>query len=401
MVYVKRVLEKQMDEILARGKSILLLGARQTGKTTLLKRLKSDLEISLVHPDVRLRYEKNPGALTAEVEQLKDRIRGPKVPLVLLDEIQKVPLLMDAVQDLIDRKVAAFVLTGSSARKLRRGPAVNLLPGRVISLKLDPFILAEADEKNLVPCLLYGSLPGIALLESVRQKEMDLESYVRSYLEEEVRAEALVRNLGPFARFLELAAAESGKTVNFRKLSQEIGVSHVTVQSYYEILHDCLIAERVEPLIRGGTRRKLVRADKYLIFDLGVRRAAAQEGTKLPQDTMGRLFEQWVGLELLRCSRLSEEKTRIRFWRDSSGPEVDWVIDRGGVLTPVEVKWTQSPTVSDIKHLAIFLKEHKNSSVGYVVCQTPRPLKLAKNIIAVSWMDTDRLIYKMGSGRYI
>lgn len=394
MVYVKRMLEKPMDEILARGKSILLLGARQTGKTTLLKRrLKSDLEISLVNPDVRLRYEKNPGVLTAEVEQLKDRVRGPKVPLVLIDEIQKVPPLMDAAQDLIDRKVAAFVLTGSSARKLRRGPAVNLLPGRVVSLKLDPFMFAEMSGENLVSFLLYGALPGIALLESPRQKEMDLESYVKSYLEEEVRAEALVRNLGPFARFLELAAAESGKTVNFRKLSQEIGVSHVTIQSYYEILHDCLIAERVEPLIRGGTRRKLVRADKYLIFDLGVRRAAAQEGIKLPQDTMGRLFEQWVGLELLRCSRLSEEKTRIRFWRDSSGPEVDWVIDQGGLLTPVEVKWTQSPTVSDIKHLAIFLKEYKNSNRGYVVCQTPRPLKLAKNIVAISWRDTDRLIF--------
>ena len=390
MQYLSRLQEGRIGRILRRNKSALLLGARQTGKTTLLQRLEGALSISLIRPDVRQRYEKDPALLAGEVEALP-RQRGAGRPLILLDEVQKVPLLLDVIQDLIDRGLARFVLTGSSARKLRRGPGVNLLPGRVVALRLDPFTLGEMPSARLEDHLLYGSLPGIVLTKEPKNREVDLESYVTTYLEEEVRAEAIVRNLGSFARFLEYAASESGQVVNFRTLSQEIGVSHTTIASYYQILEDCLIAERVEPLTESKTRRKLTRAQKYLFFDLGVRRLAAREGTRPSRETLGRLFEQFVGLELIRCSRLSDRKRRVRFWRDPAGPEVDWVIEEEGGWTPVEVRWTRSPTRKDVRHLKTFLSEYPAAAAGFLVCQVPRKVRLEERVVALPWQELDDL----------
>ena len=208
-----------------------------------------------------------------------------------------------------------------------------------------------------------------------------------AYLEEEVRSEAIVRNLGFFARFLELAASEAGNIINLRKLSNEIGVSHTTIASYYEILEDCLIIERIQPITKSLTRKKLTKSQKYLFFDLGVRRLAAQEGTKPPRDLLGKLFEQFIGIELVRYSKISDKNVKIRFWRDPDGPEVDWVIDLEGEYIPLEIKWTSAPTRNDIKHLEVFLEEYKNSKAGFLVCQTPRKLKLDKNIYAIPWQE--------------
>lgn len=393
MEYIPRTIEKSIGRALERNKSVLLLGARQTGKTTLLSRLKSGLSISFVKPEIRQRYEKNPSLLSGEVDGLRNKSREGR-PLILLDEVQKVPDILDVVQDIIDRKAANFVLTGSSARKLRRGHHVNLLPGRVVSLKLDPLTTSESPRYPANEHLLYGSLPGIIQTEKPRDRETDLESYVTTYLEEEVRAEAIVRQIGSFARFLEYAASESGQIVNFRKLSQEIGVSHTTIASYYQILEDCLIIERVEPITQSKTRKKLTKSQKYLFFDLGVRRAAAREGIQLPKDTLGGIFEQFVGLELIRNARFSEKKISIRFWRDPDGPEVDWVIEKETQFIPIEVKWTDSPTAGDARHLAVFLEEYPNTKHGYLICQIPRVVKLDKNIFAYPWQELSRLIFK-------
>lgn len=384
MRYIPRTLEERIRHTLKRGKSVLLLGARQTGKTTLISRFAHDLVVSFVHPDVRQRYEKSPHLLKGEVEALTVKGAGMR-PLVILDEVQKVPLILDVVQDLIDREKADFILTGSSARKLRRGVQVNLLPGRVSAFRLDPFSLGEFPAKDLEERLMYGSLPGILSVEETQDREEDLESYVTVYLEEEVRAEAVVRNLGHFARFLELAASESGGIVNLRKLSQEIGVSHTTIGAYYQILEDCLIIERVEPLARSKTRKKLTKSEKYLFFDLGVRRLAAREGPKLSRDALGRIFEQFIGLELLRLSHLSGHGLKIRFWRDPDGPEVDWVVDKDGVYTPIEVKLTANPVAADTRHLEVFLSEHKAARFGFLVCQVPRKVKLSERVFALPW----------------
>jgi len=391
MKYIPRLLEPKIRRALQRNKSILLFGARQTGKTTLIGRFGADLVLTLIRPEVRQRYEKAPQLLAGEVEALAPTAAN-KRPLVLVDEVQKVPALLDVVQDLIDRGRANFVLTGSSARKLRRGAAVNLLPGRVTTFRLDPFSLREVPARKVQERLLYGSLPGLLAVPRAADRDTDLEAYVTTYLEEEVRAEALVRKVGDFARFLELAASESGHIVNLRKLSQEIGVSHTTIGAYYQILEDCLIAERVEPLTHSKTRKKLTKSEKYLFFDLGVRRLAAREGSQPPRETLGRWFEQWVGLELVRGAHLRSQTLKIRFWRDPDGPEVDWVVDDNGVYTPVEVKWTDRPRSSDVHHLEVFLNEYPSARAGYVVCHVPRKVKLGHRITALPWQAVDELL---------
>lgn len=391
MEYIKRLLEDKIRHTLKRNKSVLLFGARQTGKTTLVHQFKHDLLISFVQPDIRQRYEKSPHLLKGEVESLAPR-KSKKRPLVILDEVQKVPAILDVVQDLIDREIASFILTGSSARKLRRGAQVNLLPGRVVAFRMDPFSLQEAPAKDLNERLFYGSLPGILAVKNQSDRETDLESYVTTYLEEEIRAEAAVRNLGDFARFLELSASESGSIINLRKLSQEIGVSHTTIGAYYQILEDCLIAERIEPLTQSKTRKKLTKSDKYLFFDLGVRRIAAHEGIRPPRETIGTLFEQFIGLELLRSAHIKGHGTKIRFWRDPDGPEVDWIIDTEGIFIPLEIKLTQNPASNDIRHLEVFLSEYKSAKTGFLICQVPRKIKLSEKVFALPWQSIAQIL---------
>src|SRR3989338_409724 len=391
MKYIHRFLEERIHHTFERGKSVLLLGARQTGKTTLISRFKHDLLISFVPPDIRQQYEKSPHLLKGEVEALAAPAAG-KRPLVIFDEVQKVPSILDVVQDLIDRGKANFILTGSSARKLRRGAQVNLLPGRVVAFRMDPFSLQEFPAQDLNERLIYGSLPGILSVQPLADREADLESYVTTYLEEEVRSEAVVRNLGGFARFLEFAASESGGIINLRKLSQEIGISNTTIGAYYQILEDCLISERIEPLTQSKTRKKLTKSEKYLFFDLGVRRLAAREGTRPPRDAMGKIFEQFIGLELLRTIHTKGQGVKVRFWRDPDGPEVDWVIDSGGAYTPLEVKWTDNPKTNDIRHLEVFLSEYKTAKTGYLVCQVPRKAKLSDKITAIPWQSIGNLV---------
>ncbi len=389
MVYIDRAIEAAITKALSRGKSVLLLGPRQTGKTTLVKRQVHDLHINFITPGVRQRFEQDPNLLAGELEALKTKIQGP--PRVILDEVQKVPEILDVVQDLIDRDVASFILTGSSARKLRQQGQANLLPGRVVSLRLDALCLDEVDGIALESLLLDGSLPGMIAVKDPDDRETDLASYVTTYLEEEVRAEALVRKLGPFARFLEYAAADSGRLINAHKLSQEIGVSHPTIQSYFQILEDCLIIERLDPVTRSQTRKKLIRGQKYLFFDLGVRRLAAREGRHLPRESMGHLFEQFIGLELLRIARSRYPQHRLRFWRDPDGPEVDWILDTPDGYVPVEVKWTDKPTINDARHIHVFLEEYPGTKIGYILCQAPRPIQLSATVLALPWQEIQQV----------
>ncbi len=385
MSTLKRHIAPAIAAVLERGKSVLFLGPRQTGKTTLLQAFTADRFISFADPRERLRYEMEPGLLVAEVEGME----MSRPAFIVVDEVQKVPAIMDAVQFLIDKQIAQFVLTGSSARKLRRGSDVNLLPGRVIPIYLDALSLDElpAQALALQDLLMYGSLPEITLTESLQDKEQLLESYVTIYLEEEVRAEALVRNLAHFAKFLQLAASEAGHIVNMSKLSQTIGVASTTIESYFQILQDCLIVEKIEPITESKTRHRLSKASKYLFFDLGVRRIAAHEGKRPPQKHLGHLFEQWVGIELIRQARRISSQIHLRYWRDQNGPEIDWVIETPDELIPIEVKWSDAPSVHDARHIQSFINEYDKASRGYVICQTPQRMKLGREIYALSWKE--------------
>ncbi len=379
MKYIFRALTPQLQRDLESDRSILLLGPRQTGKTTLLSRFPAQLSISLLDHRIRLNYERDPQVLADEVDHL------PGTPTVIIDEIEKLPVLMDTIQYLIDQRKARFILTGSSARKLRRRHAMNLLPGRIAIHRLDPFIMTEyPTQPNLENCLYFGDLPRTIL---AKQKEALLRDYVSLYLEEEIRAEAVVRNTGLFAQFLELAAIESGNIINFSSIAQDLGVSAKTVQSYFEILDDCLVAERVLPYWDKKTRKSLYKGYKYLLFDMGVRRVAAREGTPLPLDRLGHVFEQWIGLQLIRLCRLLGSNAQIKYWRDHNGPEVDWIIDLHHRLIPIEVKWTDRPSIKDCHHLHTFQQRYPIAEHGYIVCRISAPRKLSETVTALPWIQ--------------
>ena len=384
MDYLTRSIESSIRHQLTRGKSVLLLGARQTGKTTLIKQLNPTLSLSFIYPQIRQRYEKSPDTLRHEILALPSQLG---LPIVAIDEVQKIPQIMDVIQGIIDENLAQFILSGSSARKLRHGAKINLLPGRLVVMHLDPFSLDEMQQPyaSIESLILDGSLPGVFLTPNTSDREIDLQSYVTTYLEEEIRAEAVVRQIGTFSRFLEWAASESGQIINLTKLSQQIGVSHSTISAYYQIVEDCLIAERVEAYTNSSTRHRLTKSPRYLFFDMGVRRVCAREGREMSEKQLGHLFEHFVGIELLRSLRSTSAK--LHFWRDPSGPEIDWLIVADKKLTPIEVKWTDSPSDRDCRHLRLFLAEYPESEQGYIVCRTPRRMKLGNMITAIPWQE--------------
>ncbi|MBI5625096.1 MAG: ATP-binding protein [Elusimicrobia bacterium] len=380
-----------LEKSLRARRSILLFGPRQTGKTTLIKevcaRFRGCLEYPLQLPSVRTKLETNPETLRREVAAAKSR----EPVLVFIDEIQKVPSIMDVLQYLIDEKQVILIATGSSARKLRHGHT-NWLPGRVRVEHLPPLTWKEhglvrpdgCDAAIFEDRLLYGGLPGV-LAQGRTQRAEDLHSYAALYLEEEIRKEAVVRRLAPFARFLQLAALESGSSPNMSKLAGDVGVSHTTIREYFQILEDSLIVHRLSP--GGKGRSAVLRKAKYYFFDIGVRNAAAAIGHDQGLLTLqkGILFEHHVILEALA----QRTQARFSYWRNKKGREVDLVVERGSEVTAIEIKATAKPGDSDFAGLAAFRAEEKCDR-AYLVCQVERPQRF-QHAIALPWWQLDSI----------
>jgi predicted AAA+ superfamily ATPase len=271
-----------------------------------------------------------------------------------------------------------------------------MLPGRVVKLRLDPLTQLEWTRTPIEDLLVDGGLPGVITEQKTENREVDLESYVSIFVDEEIRKEALVRNVPAFSRFLEFAALDSGRISNFAEISRQTGVAHTTIASHYQVLTDCLVAERFDPITTSKSRKRLTKSSKYLIFDMGVRRLIAAEGRKLLPDRMGELFEQWVGLELRRMARaLGQRQTEVHFWRDPSGPEVDWVLKTDTEWIPIEVKWTDKPTKSHATHLKTFIDEYPaHAQRGVVICRTERRSKLTDRIEAWPYQELHRLLQR-------
>jgi len=399
-----RILESELKSALKKGWSFLLLGPRQTGKTTLIKNILlntgNKAEYYLQDPSARLELEADPGRIIRQVEAMKGR------PVVFVDEAQKVTEVFDAAQFLIDKKKASFILTGSSARKLRRKGA-NLLPGRIKRFYLDPLCWAELGlikENNIVKLaakninqnskysfsdsLVYGSLPAIARMRESERGDV-LRSYTEIYLEEEIRAEALSRKIGAFSRFLELAAAESGTSPNLTKLSNESGVSAPAIKEFYRILEDTLVVERVDPFLRNS-RKRILSSPRYYFFDIGVRNALARLPLSrgLVNAQKGILFEHAVILEIKRRIRALGKNYKVHYWRTSGGAEVDCVIDLGDEVIPIEIKSSKTVSLSELKGLSSFLNEYKKiAKQGYIISLEGKKEKLAENIIRLPWNE--------------
>lgn len=400
-----RVLERSLTARASRDKVRIVLGARQTGKSTLLHRVAGaePLVIDLQDPRVRLRYERHPGQLLSELDAF-----GRTKKTVLIDEIQKVPELLEEVQFLADKKTTqfAFLLTGSSARRLRRN-ASNLLPGRAHVFDLLPLIASERvgrDGSTFFPSdladgaaagfptasleqrLLFGDLPGIAAA-SRDARVATLTAYSDTYLQEEIRQEAVVRDVGAFAAFLQVAAQESGKIVNIAAMSRTTGIAAATINNHFEVLIDTFVVHRI-PAFGGTARRRVQTAPKILFFDLGVRNAAT--GFALDRTLFdvqgGELLEQWVTLELHRRCRYAGRGHAVSYWRTYQGREVDVVLETPKEAIPIEVKWTTRPDRHDARHLEAFLDLHpQRARRGFVVCRTPVAAKLSERVTAIPW----------------
>lgn len=374
----KRLKQPELTESFNKSRSLLLLGPRQTGKTTLLKEVmesKDGASVLTYHfqlPSTRQRIEADPEVLIREVEAVTQASKNKRHSVrVWIDEIQLVPAVMDVLQFLIDQKKIILAASGSSVRKLRR-MGTNWLPGRIQLMHLSPLTWEEAQEGRprleLDDMLLFGGLPGVLSLKTAQDRSEALHSYEQLYLEEEIRREAASRDLPRFARFLKLAALESGTSPNFSKIGTQVELSHTAIRSHYEILEDSLIVHRLEAF--GTSRDQTLRSPRYYFFDLGVRNAAAGIGHSPGILTLQRgvLFEHWVVLEAI--ARL-QDRARFCYWRTKQGDEVDLIIEKDGKRVAIEIKATERPNEKDFAGLASFKKKH-DCNEAWVVCRAPR-----------------------------
>lgn len=314
-------------ERLIERKSLFLLGPRQTGKTTLLNaRLPNARFVNLLRAN---EFRE----LSAHPELLRQRI-DDTTRVVVIDEVQKLPVILDEVQDLIEKnKQLRFVLTGSSARKLKRGHA-NLLGGRALFATLHPLISAEAPNVPIAARLERGGLPSIA--DSPEPVE-DLKAYVGSYLQEEIRGEGLTRAIEPFSRFLEVAGQVNTELVNFANVGNDAQVPARTVREYFQLLEDTLVGHVLSPF-QSTSRRKPVSTAKFYFFDIGVANALAGRHHIAPGTTeYGRAFEHLIFLELKAYLDYQRRNEPLTFWRTQSKLEVDFVV---GDRLAIEVKTT-------------------------------------------------------------
>lgn len=385
---VQRLLD--LKKLLGKEGSSFLFGARGTGKTHLAGALALQrapvLQIDLLDPKSFLRYLNHPEMLREEVHAAWEEA-GKKTLFVLIDEVQKAPALLDVVHALFNEnpKRVQFLLTGSSARKLKRGGA-NLLAGRAYVAHLHPLTHREV-RLDLSKALQFGTLPGLYLSEA--KPEAWLDAYVGTYLKEEIQQEALVRKLDSFTRFLEFAAQAHGEPVNFSKMARQGIASVPTIQEYFSILVDTLIAFRLDGW-SASVRRQLLQAPKYYFFDCGVLNALRGElrtEARASSFRYGRLFETWVILEMIRLNDYADTGYRFAYWRTNTGLEVDVIMYRNVLDSPiaVEIKSGDSPAEQDLKSLFAFHKENPKAKL-YCFCQAPRP-RLVRGVHILPWHE--------------
>ena len=343
---LERILQinKELDD------SIFLFGARQTGKSTILRRQFPDaIYIDLLNTDMKSRLSRRPALL---YEMLHDKASGT---LVIIDEIPEVPELLNEVHRLISERSLKFILCGSSARKLKR-KGRNTLGGRALPVYLYPFVSAEIPDFDIDRAVNYGMIPSHYLAGNPLRR---LAAYIEVYLKEEIKEEALVRNLGSFQRFLEVAALTNGEMINNNNIAQDCGVSATTVSSYFDILEDTLIGYRI-PAFRKVMKRRLVGTPRFYYFDVGVanhllHRKELTRGTT----EYGHAFEHLMVQELYAYLHYRHSEGELTYWRTYTGIEVDAVI--GDARVAIEIKSVEEVMPKHLKGLKAFGEEHPQS----------------------------------------
>ena len=326
-------------QTLDRKHSFFLFGARGTGKTTLLQQTfsekKQNLWINLLSFREETRFRQDPDLLT-------ELIAENPYKRVIIDEIQKIPKLLDIVHLEVEKnKNIQFILTGSSVRKLKKGMA-NMLAGRLFTFMLHPLTYLEwGDFFNLKSILETGALPMLIQYKNIKEKSRYLESYIQTYLKEEILVEQLIRKVNPFKDFLEISAQCNGQIINYSNIARELRVDYTTVQSYFDILIDTYLGFYLKSFNRS-VRKQQNQAPKFFLFDTGVTRALLNK-SKIPLEKgnyeYGRAFEHFIILELIRLNSYYEANLKFFYLRDSSGQEIDLIIQKpDGKEILVEIK---------------------------------------------------------------
>src|SRR3990167_9986251 len=319
-----------------KNQTLFLFGARGVGKSTYVRdelNAESTLWIDLLDPVEEDRFARNPNELKALVLALP-----ASVTHVVIDEIQKLPKLLDVVHSLIESTNKHFILTGSSARRLKYGGA-NLLAGRAFVYHLYPFCFLEIassvqfSSAQLIDCLSWGTLPKILEYATNEKKRLYLEAYTNTYLKEEIWAEQFIRELSPFRRFLEVAAQTNGKLVNFSNIARDVGVADHTIQKYFSLLEDTLLGFFLEPF-QHSFRKRLSKTPKFYFFDLGVVRAlTAQLNVSLVPSTsyFGELFEHFIILQCIQLASYYHRDYRFSYLKTKDDAEIDLIVERPGL----------------------------------------------------------------------
>ena len=334
-------IENRLDE------GMFLFGGRQTGKSTLLKeRFPNAVYIDLLNSEVRNRFMQHP-------EQFRERLlRYPPATLVIVDEIQKVPDLLDEVHWLMVNKGLWFILSGSSARKIKKSGANNL-GGRAIPETLFPLVSAEIPDFDLDRAVQNGMIPRHYMVTNARNR---LKGYIELYLKEEIIEEALVQNVADFVRFMEVAAIMDGEILNYEKVASDCGVSANTVKAYYQILKDTLLGFEV-PAYRKVIKRKLFKSPRFYYFDVGIANYLTGRhhlAEKTPE--YGHAFEHLIMQEIIAYLGYTNSDEELSYWHTYENLEVDAVI--GDARIAIEIKSTDHVAHDDKKGLMEFAKEH-------------------------------------------
>lgn len=336
--------------------SFFLFGPRGTGKSTWLRSLRETaVWIDLLDPESLRLFQARP-------ERLLERIAAqPQATDVVIDEVQKVPALLDVVHTLVEsERPLRFILTGSSARKLRRG-AANLLAGRLTELHMHPFMASELGVAfDLQRSLTIGLVP---LVWSAIEPENTLRAYASLYLQEEVQAEALVRNVGAFARFLEAVSFSHGSLLNLAEVARECQVGRKTVEGYLEILEDLLLSFRV-PVFTRRAKRHLVAHDKFFYFDAGIFRSIRPRGPlDSPEEIEGMALEGLVAQHLRAWCSYRVVPAELFYWRTKSGSEIDFVVYGPDVFVAIEVKRSRNVHHTDLRALKAFGEDYPEAKL--------------------------------------
>jgi predicted AAA+ superfamily ATPase len=342
------------------GQSMFFWGPRQTGKSTLLKNVFADaLWFDLLLSDLYKRLLINP-------EYLRETILAQEKKIVVIDEIQRIPILLNEVHWLIVNHGIQFILTGSSPRKILRS-GENLLGGRALRYELFPLVSHEIPEFDLLRALNHGLLPKHYLSENPKKL---ISAYIGSYLQDEIIAEAKIRNIDVFAKFLGAASFSNGEIVNYTNIASECGVSSPTIKEYFQILEDTLVG-RFIPVFQKKPKRRVIKAPKFYYFDVGVtnyllKRSKIEMGT----EQFGNAFESFILQELIAHRHYSGLEYLISYWRTASQLEVDFIL--GNHEVAIEVKGSKNINSSHLKGLKAFMEEYPVKK-ALVVCNESLP----------------------------